>query len=105
MNYYFTGGKNMQCGPTQTPEWLRVTKQSAYVDYFYNKPRGSFRQSSEYQCAVLCQDESENCSLVAAETDCKWYESSPTYSYRTLFQTELEDTALIKLCPTGKPMK
>ena len=90
----------MQCRSSDKTEWFDVSRDFAYVDYFYDGPSGSLYDISQNDCKFKCEEISENCSLVSGTTPCKWFETSPMYSYRTSM-VELENIAFVRLCPAG----
>ena len=99
--FLFQGGKNMQCGPNDEVEWFNITDNAIFIDYFYNKPRGKINNIMQNDCETLCQEQSDTCAVVEKSFDCKWYESSPTYSYK-VSEPKLDVKGAIKLCPAGK---
>ena len=99
--FVFQGGKSMQCGPNEEVEWFNITDNAIFIDYFYNKPRGKINNIMQIDCETLCQEHSNTCAVVEKSFDCKWYESSPTYSYK-VSEPKLDVKGTIKLCPAGK---
>ena len=92
----------MQCGNSDRAEWFNIRRNSLFTNYFYEQPTGIFDNINQTECRDRCQEKSKTCAVVVeGETDCSWYESSVSYSYR-LPDTESERTGMIKLCPEGK---
>ena len=91
----------MLCGPNDEVEWFNITDNVIFTDYFYNNPRGKIDNIMQRDCETLCQEQSDTCAVVEKSFDCKWYESSPNYSYKVL-EPKLDVKGTIKLCPAGK---